>query len=235
LRKANDVKARLLAGALGFALWGGAAATQDVEDPSVGEDDVDRDTQEQDRGIRGAGESWDGGAGVDGYTGQLAHLINPGPAWGVTAAIRPVPIFGIEFGYTGGANTVRPAPTFGGEVQAVASGGGAVVRSGGSAALSLGLNSRDVQPSLLGGVGASRYSVRGEGELVGLRDDTVGQIPLGGGLRAHIGDFTADARLTVNPLFNNQFSPEVGTKRILGLNTSAASLYTGTLQLGATF
>ena len=159
------------------------------------------------------------GGGVEGYTGALAPEVNPGASVGVTAAIKPSKVLGIELGYTGAVNNFSTD---------VGGSGPDIIRNGGQAALTLGLTASPVQPYVLGGVGVSRYNVRNGGEALGFRSDTTGNVPVGVGLRTHIGDFTADARVNYNFLLANQFSTGVE-------NDLWNGRYTGTLNLGGTF
>ncbi|MET0406049.1 MAG: hypothetical protein ABW123_26770, partial [Cystobacter sp.] len=136
------------------------------------------------------------GAGVEGYTGGLAPEVRPGAAVGVTAAIKPTRVLGIELAYSGAANNLK----------ADAGGSGPdIIRNGGQAALTLGLSATPVQPYVLGGIGLNRYNVR-NGEALGFRDDTNTNVPVGAGLRTHIGSFTADARINYNFLLDNDFA-----------------------------
>ncbi len=124
------------------------------------------------------------GGGVEGYTGGLAPELNPGPAYGVQAEFRPTNVFGLELAYSGAVNNLD-ARLRGGSTNSPD-----LVRNGGQAALTLGLTATPVQPYVLGGVGFSDYNFRGA--AAEFRDDTVGNVPVGAGLRTHIGDFTAD-------------------------------------------
>ena len=158
------------------------------------------------------------GAGVEGYTGGLAPEVRPGAAVGVTAALKPTKVVGLEVGYSGAANNLRDD----------AGGSGPdIIRNGGQAALTLGLTASPVQPYVLGGIGINRYNVRNTGGQ-DFRSDTNANVPVGAGLRTHIGDFTADARLNYNFLVNNDFSPSVA-------NDTWTGRYTGTVNLGGTF
>lgn len=164
------------------------------------------------------------GGGVEGYTGALAPELNPGLAYGVQADIRPSKVFGIELGYTGAVNNLDPKRGVGG-----ASSGPDLVRNGGQAALTFGLGAAPIQPYVLGGIGVSDYNFRGSTAATGLRDDTVGNVPVGAGLRTHVGDFTADLRANYNFLFSQDFAPGVSE----GLNENGR--YSGTLNIGGTF
>jgi hypothetical protein len=164
------------------------------------------------------------GGGVEGYTGDLAPAVEPGAAYGVTAAIKPTRVLGIEFGYSGAVNNLRDD----------AGDGADLVRNGGQAALTLGLSSTAVQPYVLGGIGLNHYDVRGASNAQGFRDDTSAYIPLGLGLRTHIGDFTADARGTWSALVNEDFST-AGEQDVIGLDVSGTGRFGGMIQIGATF
>jgi len=164
------------------------------------------------------------GGGVEGYTGALAPEINPGPAYGVQADIKPSKVFGLELGYSGAVNNLDPRV---GDIGT--SSGPDLVRNGGQAALTFGLAATPVQPYVLGGVGFSDYNFRGAGAAAaGFRDDMVGNVPVGAGLRTHIGSFTADLRANYNFLFDQDF-----TGVDSGLNENGR--YSGTLNIGTTF
>lgn len=257
------MKAKLIAGALAFGLWGGVAGAQEYQEPQATPDDTDASTttttttQSEDwttdddatRGTGGSGtyeteRKKDEGAnergltvmlggGLEGYTGQLAPVIEPGPAWGVTAAIKPTRNFGVELGYSGAANVLDTPQDLQDDF---VNNGADMVRNGGSVALTLGLSASDVQPYLLAGVGLSQYSVRGDQAASrGFRSDLVGNVPVGGGIRAHLGAFTADARLKFNPIFSNDFAPAVDDNRVGFADVAASTNYSATLNLGATF
>lgn len=158
------------------------------------------------------------GAGVEGYTGGLAPEINPGATVGVMAAIRPSKVLGLELGYSGAVNNLDAD---------VGGTGPDIVRNGAVANLTLGLTAAPVQPYVLGGFGMNWYNVRNGGTL-GFTDDTSSRIPVGVGLRTHIGDFTADARVNYNVLLNEGFAPVADDRLTTGS-------YQGTLNLGGTF
>ncbi len=164
------------------------------------------------------------GGGVEGYTGALAPNINPGPAYGVTASIKPSKVLGLELGYSGAVNNLDSplAADLGGN-------GPDLVRNGGQAALTFGLAATPVQPYVLGGIGFSDYNFRNSGAAAaGFSDDMVGNVPVGAGLRTHIGNFTADLRANYNFLFDEDFA---GFDT--GLNENGR--YSGTLNIGGTF
>ncbi len=172
------------------------------------------------------------GGGIEGYTQGLAPHINPGVAVGVTAAFKPSSVLGLELGYSGAINNLDDTGRAEGAVS-----GPDIVRNGGHAVATLGLAASPVQPYILGGIGLSRYNVRG-GFSEGFQDDTVGNVPVGAGLRTHIGDFTADARVNYNFLFDQEFATGVATTGVGApgdSNFSNAGRYSGTLNLGVTF
>jgi hypothetical protein len=172
------------------------------------------------------------GGGVEGYTSTLGSDIRPGAAYGATLMIRPTKVLGVEIAYAGAANNFNRNV-----VQDVGTSRGPdVVRNGGQAVATLGLTAAPLQPYVLAGIGLSSYSVRTE--AAGFQDDTVGNVPLGGGLRLHMGHFTADARLNYNLLIDQQFAasaPSTTPGTPLNEAFSNGGIYTGTVNLGATF
>jgi hypothetical protein len=160
------------------------------------------------------------GGGIEGYTGELAADVNPGAMAGVSATFRPSRVFGFEVGYSGAINEVDEG--FAG----IGDNGADIVRNGGHAALTLGLTATPIQPYALGGVGVNFYNIR-NGEAVGFQDDTVGSVPVGLGVRSHIGGFTADARVQYNFLLGQQFAPTA--------TDDTGGGYTGMINLGGTF
>lgn len=185
-------------------------------------EDADRDVKkESNANMRGL--TLMVGGGVEGYTGALAPEINPGPAYGVTAAIKPSKVFGLELGYSGAVNNLDT------RLGDIGGSGPDLVRNGGQAAVTFGLGAAPVQPYVLGGIGLSDYNFRNAGAAAaGFNDDTVGNVPVGAGLRTHIGSFTADLRANYNFLFDQDF---VGVDS--GLNENGR--YSGTLNIGGTF
>ncbi len=169
------------------------------------------------------------GGGVEGYTGALGSDINPGLGYGVTVAIKPSKVLGIELGYSGALNN------FDSRVLTGSRSGPDLVRNGAHAVATLGLGAAPLQPYVLGGVGLSRYNVRAP--TLAFSDDTVGNVPVGGGVRLHMGSFTADARVQYNFLFDQQFAADVppGDVTIGDRNFSSGGSYAGTVNIGATW
>lgn len=218
------MKAKLFAGALALGLWGGAALAAETQvtttTTSSEADQVKVKVDEKSRNdsfMKGVMVS--AGAGIEGYTGSLRDDIQPGVAWGVTAGIKPSKILGLELGYSGAANELRD------EFYNVS--GADIVRNGGQLVATVGLTQTLVQPYLLGGVGMNWYRIRAAAS--GFQNDTSGNVPLGGGLRAHLGHFTADARLDYNLMFANNLAGPGATY------SAGNGRYQGTLALGSTF
>ncbi|MBF5043331.1 hypothetical protein FGE12_13115 [Aggregicoccus sp. 17bor-14] len=171
------------------------------------------------------------GGGLDGYTSRLAPEISPGPAAAATVAFQPLPFLGLEAGYSGSLNELRnPRP---GEVH----NGADIVRNGGHADLTLGVPT-PVQPYLLGGIGFSHYNVRATSAR--FHDDTVGDVPVGLGVRTTAGRFSADLRGTYNFLFSQEFARGVSTGLPEGtseadLTSAETGRYLASLTLGVGF
>ncbi len=212
------MRATILTGAMLALLYGGGA---------VAHEDLFYEPPEEGVGGAGLEESKNDmrgltllvGAGVEGYTGALAPNVNPGATVAVTAAIKPTRTLGLEFSYGGAVNNLSAD---------VPGSGPDIVRNGGQAAITVGLAPTSVQPYVLGGAGVSRYNVR-NGQELGYQDDVVANIPVGVGLRTHLGSFTADARASYNVLLGNQLAPGVIDERL------GNGRYMGTLNLGGTF
>lgn len=162
------------------------------------------------------------GGGVEGYSGELADQLRLGPGWGVTAALRPLKAMTLEAGYSGAVNEVNAHTGVAGGVVS----GADLVRNGGHLATTVGLPT-PIQPYVLAGIGFSRYDFRGI-QGVDFQDDTIGNIPLGGGVRYQMGNFAADARFDYNVQFDQEFA--VNTT-----SSTSGGRYQGLLQLGAKF
>ena len=211
------MKGKLFAGALALSLFGGVAMAKYVV--------VDPAYKPEERSVM-RGVMVTAGAGFEGYTGGLRSELKPGVTWGVNAAIKPTKILGLELGYSGAANELRD--------QAFDVSGADLVRNGGQLVATVGLGAAPVQPYLLGGVGINWYHARATGS--GFSDDTAGAIPLGGGVRAHIGHFTADARVDYDLLFSQDMANRVGAPTTASSYASlGGGAYQGTLNIGSTF
>jgi hypothetical protein len=187
----------------------------------------DKEAQERKREADMRGLTVTLGGGVEGYTQALAPAISPGPSVAVNANIRPSKVLGLELGYSGAVNEIK---------QEANVSGADIVRNGGQAAVTLGLNAAAVQPYVLGGIGVSRYNVRDESSAR-FRDDTVGNVPVGAGLRTHFGDFTADARVGYSFLFDQEFARSVESADVSAgdVEFSNTGRYNATLNFGLTF
>src|SRR6516165_6701943 len=120
--KEISMKAALMAGALAVSLWGGVAL---ADCPPSGQ--VSTHTQVQGQGGAGTAgsetttviepakekpkvnnkgpEAFIGG-GVEGFTGRLASVIDPGATYGATLAYKPLSWVGVEASYSGAVNNV---------------------------------------------------------------------------------------------------------------------------------
>jgi len=67
------------------------------------------------------------------------------------------------------------------------------------------------------------------------RSDVTGNVPLGGGLRTHFGNFTADARVGYNVLFDQGFAMQTDQVDVGATTASTGGRYMGTLNVGTTF
>ncbi|AGC48712.1 hypothetical protein MYSTI_07440 [Myxococcus stipitatus DSM 14675] len=165
------------------------------------------------------------GGGVEGYTGALAPQLDPGPTAGVTAGFKPLKQVGVEVGYSGALNNIdsKRGPVGGDSPD--------LIRNGGTAVLTVGVTPSAWQPYLLGGIGLSHLNFR-HGESLGYKDDTIGTVPAGVGLRGHVGHFLVDARANYNFMFDKDFAPglEPGAQDLSG-----GGSYQGTISVGGTF
>ena len=174
------------------------------------------------------------GGGVEGYTGSLASRIAPGPDYGVAIQFRPTDVFGLELAYSGSANELKNKVT-GGINPAT---GPDLLRNGGRALMSLGLSATPVQPYVTAGVGINRYTFRGAAPALGFKDDTAGEVPVGAGIRATAGQFTADLRGLYNIPFEQDIEPGVASGATISggkIDTGNSGRYQGELRIGATF
>jgi hypothetical protein len=164
------------------------------------------------------------GGGIEGYSGILNDRLQVGPSWGVTVLAQPLTWMGAELSYSGAVNEVDDTLTIGGEG---AVSGADFARNGGQLAVTFNLPTPYVQPYALGGIGVDRYSFRGTDNVL-FRDDTAGRVPVGGGLRTHVGNFIADARFHYDFLLDQDFARA-------DIDDEVGSAYTGMLQIGAKF
>jgi hypothetical protein len=172
------------------------------------------------------------GGGVEGYTLALAPRIDPGVSYGVAVGVLPPPVLGLDVGLEVGYAHARNGLDALGP-RAPGGDGLELVRDGAYAAASVALLSSEVRPYVLGGLGFSVYNVRGT--VQGFGDDTVGSIPVGAGVRASLGAFTADARLQYDVLFDQRYPTGAPVQDVAGrapLTIGRGGRYTGRLHLG---
>ncbi|MBU8896681.1 hypothetical protein DRW03_34255 [Corallococcus sp. H22C18031201] len=167
------------------------------------------------------------GGGMEGYTGKLAPELQPGASYGAVVGYRPVPMLGLELGYSGGLSDIDTrGRTHGGITD-----GPDIVRNGGQAALVADLTDTRLQPYVLGGIGFEHFNIRNDvqGAQLGFKDDTSAYAPVGVGLRYQMGKvFTADARVNYDFLLGQDFAPTPG-------NDAGSGRYQATLSLGGTY
>jgi hypothetical protein len=170
----------------------------------------------QDQDIKAPNEGFKVAAlgGVEGYTGSIAPLIEPGPTWGAVHSAQATPVLGIELLYSGATN----------DVSSIALPEAKVVRNGAGVNLRFALPTA-VEPYVYGGVAVSRANVSGVTDETGYGDDTFGTVPVGGGVNFHAGAFNAGVRGGVDFPFDNDYLPE---------NTNF-TIWNGRLELGAVF
>ncbi|WP_375767885.1 hypothetical protein NR798_40395 [Archangium gephyra] len=172
------------------------------------------------------------GAGVEGYTLDLASRIEPGVTYGVAVGILPPPLLGLldvglEAGFSGAVNgldTRHPRAS---------ADGVELVRHGVYAAATVGLLHSRVRPYVMGGLGLSVYNIRGA--VWGFGDELVGNLPLGAGMRASYRGLTADARLNYTILFDQRYATGAPVSNVgepPALTIGRAGRYSGTLNLG---
>ncbi|MFN7133378.1 MAG: hypothetical protein ACK4N5_14965 [Myxococcales bacterium] len=207
--------------------------TEAPEDRDAARDrDLDRAERERDgerRGNTARGITVGALGGVEGYTGSLAPRIEPGAAWGVGLGLQPSHFVGLELGYTGAANQIGGNEVFG-------VGGANMIRNGAHANVKVSLTARRVEPFVFSGIGINRMDFRG-GTPQDFNRDLYGQVPVGGGLNFHVGNFTAGARVSYNMLFDRDFVDPAATQpNSLGIdNKQSGDTWNGLLQIGANF
>lgn len=209
------------------ALWGGSALAQETETPFMEQEreEVELDLQQpisERRDHKGLYVFI--GGGVEGYTGELAPTLNPGPAWGATVGFKPWQQLGLEAQYSGAANDLDAGYGPGG-----ARNGADVIRNGGQVAAVVDLTRSALRPYAMAGIGLENFNVRGADTLGNFQDDTAGYVPAGVGVRYKLGPtISLDARVNYNFGFGRDFVP--GEDLDLGDNR-----YQGLLQLGGVY
>lgn len=212
--------------------WGGSGQAGTEVNPAVTTTAVDTDWEEEKSEPDMRGLTLNLGGGVEGYTGNLGDQIEAGGAWGVNAIIRPSKVFGIELGYSGAAHELG-ADGWTNDSSELATGPD-LIRNGAHAVATLGLNAAAVQPYALAGLGVSRYTVRGNTDA--FSDDWSGSLPVGAGIRTHVGNFTADLRGTYSMMFDQDVAANPGAENsFFGEDFLTAGRWAGTLNIGTTW
>lgn len=150
--------------------------------------------------------------GIEGYTGPLSPRIDLGATWGVSLNWEPTRVLGFEVGYSGAANELRVGPPDGSGEDPNPDGPD-LLRNGGYLILTPGYRfqlpsskSASFKPYALGGIGVDRYSPQGLAGALGYSAQTVPNLPFGAGLKARLGQFSADARFNYAWEFSRRFS-----------------------------
>jgi hypothetical protein len=148
--------------------------------------------------------------GVEGYTGPLAPRIDVGVTYGLSIAYEPTRFLGFELGYSGAVNELRPGPT---QLDDPNPRGPDLIRNGGYLIVTPGYSfqlpsakTSFFKPYALGGIGLDRYDFRGRTAQLGYTDQTVPSVPFGAGLKARMGQFSADARVDYAWQFDRRFT-----------------------------
>ncbi|NTX07521.1 hypothetical protein HUA75_37805 [Myxococcus sp. CA040A] len=234
LGKESDMKAFVRIAGCVAALWGCAVWAQEDYRPSaerapgnlepVQVDEPKKSSKRADTGLYAQL-----GGGAEGYTGQLAPRLDAGFTYGGAIGYRPLGFLGVELGYNGSVNNVD----IDGNGRAGSLGEGAdVVRNGGQALVIGNFTDTQLQPYAVTGIGIDDYNIRHDavGREFGFNDDTSGYVPAGLGLRYQFGKLiTADARVSYNFLFDQDFAPTSATPNALD------GRYMGMLQIGGTY
>ncbi|QSQ21813.1 hypothetical protein JY651_42810 [Pyxidicoccus parkwayensis] len=222
------MKAFVLSGLCAAALWGGAAQAQEDYHPAYPSTSVQPVTEHTHTNRADTGLYALIGGGTEGYSGQLAPSVNPGLTYGANVGYRPIGFLGFEVGYSGGISDVDFNRPGGGGI----SDGPDIVRNGGQALVVGNMTDTRLQPYVASGIGIDNYNVRDDarGRVLGFQDDTSGYVPATLGLRYQVGKLiTADARVSYNFLFSQDFAPST-------LSPGAGDgRYTGMLSLGGTY
>ncbi|MCP3102629.1 hypothetical protein LZ198_27515 [Myxococcus sp. K15C18031901] len=213
-------------------VWGCAAVAEEDYRPSAQRatrEDIEplqvQSTKERDQADLGLYAQL--GGGVEGYTGQLNPETGAGFAYGAAVGYRPMPYLAVELGYQGSINTLD-VPGRSVNIDR----GVDLVRNGGQALVLGNFTDARLQPYAVTGIGVDDYNVRHNsvGERFGYHDDTAGYVPAGLGLRYQVGKLvTADARVSYNFLFDQDFAPTAAKPDWMD------GRYIATLQVGGTY
>lgn len=164
------------------------------------------------------------GGGVEGQTGELQQRLAPGPLWGLTLEVKPLRVMGLEAGYSGSAFELDNQQAVG---DSGAIPGVDVLRNGGHFIATVNAPTTFIQPYVLGGIGVDRMTYRAP-DGPQFRDDTMGRVPVGAGIRGEAGAAVVDVRANYNVLFSQDFAGSDGTR-------DSGGTYNVALQIGGQF
>lgn len=160
------------------------------------------------------------GGGVEHFVEQTPrNFADVGGSWNLRVAALSRFLLSPELAYVGSAQNMDAA---GLDPSAY------LLSNGGEANLRLNLLTGMVQPYVFGGIGFRHYSIQStDTNLTALRDsDTIGVVPVGGGVMFRIEQFVVDARGTFRFAFEDQMMAAAGDED-LGMSTWAAELRGG--------
>lgn len=157
--------------------------------------------------------------GVGGFTGDLSNVVQTGPTWGVTLALQPWTILGLELGYEGSRNTLSDTYV-----------SGFLTRHGGNVLVKLSPPFlQRVRPFVGAGVGASFVTVYGQTNGL-YQNGLMEEVPLAAGLEVTQGAFTAGLRATYRLLYGDHFASTA-----LGNQNPTGGLFDTALTVGGRF
>jgi hypothetical protein len=153
----------------------------------------------------GIGVSLQAGGGVTDFTGSTSRAeTDTGGYWDVRAVFGTRSFLGAELAYVGSSRGLSTGAVLGSNASLVSHGGEGTLRFQLPFASSDGLL---LEPFAFAGVGWSRYNFRNLSAGVTSSSDSVGTVPVGGGLVVGYRGFMVDARITYRPTASSS-SPE---------------------------
>lgn len=160
------------------------------------------------------------GGGVENFTGDTAReFTGLAGAWALRVGLLSRFLLSPELAYIGSAQDLNAA---GLDPDAV------LISNGGEANVRLNILTGMLQPYVFGGIGFRHFSIHNtDRNLSAIADnDTIGIVPVGGGLMLRIDQFLVDARGTFRFAFEDQMMAAAGATD-QGMNTWAAELRAG--------
>jgi hypothetical protein len=160
------------------------------------------------------------GGGIENFVeGTPREFTNLAGAWNVRVGILSRFLISPELAYIGSAQDLDAAGL---------SNNAYLLSNGGEANLRLNILPGMIQPYVFGGIGFRHYSIEGtDTNLSAIADnDTIGIVPVGGGLTLRIDQFLLDARGTFRFAFNDTMMAGAGTDD-LGMATWSTELRAG--------